>query len=110
VSSRFPVRGATGVRRGADVIAVVDERLRSSTVTRTSAYVVARGTTQRVRAQVTWDPVALRVVIDPNRLLRPATTYRVVVTTQVTDAAGNRLDQDPRKPGAQPATWTFTTR
>jgi len=33
-----------------------------------------------------------------------------VVTTAVTDPAGNRLDQNPAKAGLQPETWRFTTR
>ena len=40
----------------------------------------------------------------------PDTTYRVVITSAVLDPAGNRLDQNPTKPGPQKKTWRFTTR
>ena len=49
------------------------------------------------------------MIIDPNRPLRARTTYHVV-TTGLLDLAGNRLDQDPVRVGAQPASCRFTTR
>ncbi len=110
VESRWPRATATRVGRIADVIAVFDEPLRPRTVRKATAYVVRRGSTRHIPALVTWDPALVRIVIDPERRLAPRTTYRVVITTAVTDRAGNRLDQDRRKPGLQRASWRFTTR
>jgi hypothetical protein len=79
-------------------------------VTRTSAYLVRRGSTRHVAATVSWQPGTRTVVIDPRTRLRAGTTYRAVVTTAVTDLAGNRLDQDGRKAGLQAKAWQLTTR
>ena len=110
VSSKRPMARATGVRRGVDVIAVLDERATPGTVTRANAYLVRTGSARRVRANLTWNPATLRLVIDPLHRLRARTTYRVVVTTKIADLAGNRLDQDPATVGLQRSTWRFTTR
>ncbi len=110
VTSKRPAAKQTGVRRGVRVVAVLDEKARPGTITSANAYLVRKGSTRRVRATVAWNPVSLRVVIDPRRPLRAATTYRVVVTTAVADLAGNLLDQDRAKAGLQRSTWRFTTR
>ena len=110
VSSTSPRQGASGVRRGADVVATMDEAVRRATVTGSSAYLVRKGTNRHVTATVTWQPGTKRVVIDPAKRLRADTTYRVVVTTAVKDLAGNRLDQNPTKAGLQAKAWRFTTR
>jgi len=78
--------------------------------TSSSAYLVRKGTTRHLPAAVTWAPGTRRIVIDPAKRLRAGTTYRAVVTTAVTDLAGNRPDQNPAKAGLQPETWRFTTR
>lgn len=68
-----------------------------------------RGSGRHVAATVSWEADTQRVIIDPNRPLRARTTYHVV-TTGLLDLAGNRLDQDPVRVGAQPASCRFTTR
>ena len=110
VSSRRPAARATGVRRDVSVVAGLDERARLGTVTPANAYLVRAGSTRRVRAAVTWNPVTFKLVIDPRLPLRARTTYRVVVTTRIADLAGNRLDQDPATVGLQRSTWRFATR
>ena len=102
--------GGRAVRRGATIVATLDERLRPGSVNRATAYLVRKGSTMRVRAKVTWSAGTNRLVIDPKRPLRAGTTYTAMVTTAVTDLAGNRLDQDPGKTGLQPKRWRFTTR
>jgi hypothetical protein len=37
------------------------------------------------------------------------TRYKVVVTTEAKDLAGNALDQNPTHEGNQPKGWAFTT-
>ena len=110
VGSTSPRKAADGVRRGADVVATLDEAVRRSTVTGSSAYLVRKGSSRHVAATVTWQPGTRRIVVDPTARLRPGTTYRVVVTTAVKDLAGNRLDQDPGRAGLQAKAWRFTTR
>ena len=80
------------------------------TVTGAGVYLQRKGSTRHVPATLTWRPGTLRIVIDPQRRLRPHTTYRAVITTKVTDVAGNRLDQKPATAGMQQKTWLFTTR
>jgi hypothetical protein len=41
--------------------------------------------------------------------LAKGTKYKAVVTTGVTDEAGNALDQDPLAAGNQEKVWYFTT-
>ena len=98
------------VRRGADVVAIVDEALRPGSVKPATVYLLRKGSQRHVRATVTWLPGTLRVVVNPRKKLAPGTTYVAVVTTAVTDAAGNRLDQDRSKAGNQPKRWRFDTR
>jgi hypothetical protein len=42
-------------------------------------------------------------------VLAKGTKYKAVVTTEVTDEAGNALDQDPSAAGNQEKVWYFTT-
>ena len=110
VTSTLPGPRATGVRRGADVVATVSEAVNPTTLTGARVYLQRKGSTRRVPATLTWRPGTLRIVIDPKRRLRARTTYRAVITTAVTDVAGNRLDQKPARGGLQQKTWRFTTR
>jgi hypothetical protein len=98
------------VRRGANVVAIVDEALRPGSVKQATVYLLRKGSQRHVRATVTWVPGSLRVVIDPRKKLEAGTTYVAVITTDVTDAAGNRLDQDRIRAGNQPKRWRFNTR
>lgn len=99
VTSTTPAARARKVRRGIDVRAGLSEPVRPVTVGRPTAYLVAKGSTRRVRATVGY--VRGVVVIDPRRRLGAHTTYRVVLTPGIRDLAGNPL---PR------TTWRFTTR
>ncbi len=101
VTSVRPRAKATGVRRGAVVTARLSEPVVSGTVTRRSAYVVAKGSTRRVRAAVAYDPATGSVRIEPIRPLKAATTYRAVLTSAIRDGAGNTLAR---------TVWRFTTR
>lgn len=110
VRRSIPQPHAKRVNRYADMVAVLDEPVRRRTVSAATAYVVRRGTTRHLPATVSYEADTHEIVIDPNRPLRRGTVYRVVVTTKVTDRAGNRLDQDATKPGYQRSAWRFTTR
>ena len=110
VSAHTPKSGATGVRRGSDVTAVLSEKVQRSSVTTGTAKVVRKGSTKAVAATVRYDAAARTVTIDPARKLAAGTTYKVVLTTAVKDVAGNALDQRPARTGLQKAVWSFTTR
>ena len=110
VASTRPGTSAKAVRRGADVTANFTEAVRRASLTRSSAYLVRKGSTKHLAATVTYRPGTKQVVIDPSKRLRAGTTYKAVVTTAVKDLAGNRLDQNLAKAGLQAKTWRFTTR
>ena len=110
VSGHTPKSGVTGVKRGADVKAVLSEKARKATVTTSTAKVVRKGSTKAVAATVRYDATTRTVTIDPTARLEAGATYRVVVTTGVKDLAGNALDQKPARTGLQKAVWAFTTR
>jgi hypothetical protein len=110
VSGVGPARGAVGVKVGVTVKAAFSEPVRRSTLTATSVRLLRKGRSKAVPATLAYDAAHRRVVLRPRTALRHATTYRVVVTTDVRDTVGNRFDQDPTKAGLQRASWTFRTR
>jgi subtilisin-like proprotein convertase family protein len=110
VAATRPASSTTAVRRGADITATLTEAARPGTVSRSTAYLVRKGSSKHLAATVTYRPGTRQVVIDPATRLRGHTTYRAVVTTAVKDRAGNRLDQDATKTGLQAKAWRFTTR
>ena len=110
VTRRTPVTTTTGVGTGATIRATFSEAMRRASLTGSTVRLVRAHRTRGVPAAVTYDARRHRVVLDPAHALRHRTTYRVVVATGAKDLAGNRLDQDPGRTGAQPVSWTFRTR
>ena len=112
VTNGAPARGSKGVEVAARtrVKVLFSEPVRKATIKRTTVRLLQGHAARPVRARLRYDADRQRVVLTPRSALRRATTYRVQVTTGVRDLAGNRLDQVPRKPGRQQATWTFRTR
>ena len=108
VGRTAPAAGASGVAVGRTVAARLTEGAAGRTVSVSSAYLTRLGSTTKVRAVVRYDASRRRITINPRSDLAGATTYRVTISTTVTDLAGNKLDQSTRK-GLQPKRWTFTT-
>jgi FtsP/CotA-like multicopper oxidase with cupredoxin domain len=98
VVSRTPDAGATGVRRNAKIKVVFNEAMRGMT---SQAVVLKVAGGRRIRADVTYNAAARRMVINPRRPLRADTRYHVRLTRKIRDASGNRL-------AAQG--WSFKTR
>jgi methionine-rich copper-binding protein CopC len=94
-----PVDGATGIFTNQTVTVQFSEPLNPATVTAASVALTAGGSPVAVQRTVTNSGSA--VVLVPDQLLSPTTTYTVTVAATVTDAAGNAL--------AAPFTSTFTT-
>jgi len=105
-----PPGGAGGIETTANVRATFNESVRRATLTATSVRLIRKGTGQLVSLTLTYDPARRRVVLNPRARLRHDTTYRVVVTTDVRDTAGNRFDNDQTQAGLQRASWSFRTR
>ena len=116
VTATTPTAGKTGVRRNADLIATFSEGMDGDTITKATFKlfrVTSSGTTQVTNTTVGLSSDGLRATLDPfgasATLLARNARYKAVVTTGARDAAGNRLDQSPRKRGLQQKAWTFTT-
>ena len=102
-----PHQRSIGVR--APVRVTFSAAVRRATLTRSSVRLVGRDG-DRVRLRLSYDATRHRLTLRPARALRPGTTYRLAVTTKVTDEQGVRLDQDPERAGAQAGTWAVRTR
>jgi subtilisin family serine protease len=97
-----PAGGATGVPVTANVFATFSERMKASTITRTTVKLVRKGTTTPVAATVTYDSALKRAKLDPSVALRKGATYIATVTVGVRDLAGN--------PMATKKSWALTVR
>ena len=98
VVSRTPDAGARGVRRNANIKVVFNEPMVAMT---SQAVVLKVAGGRRIRAEVTYNAAARRMVINPRRPLRANTRYHVRLTRKIRDASGNRLTAQG---------WSFTTR
>jgi hypothetical protein len=110
VHTTAPSAGAKRVSRGASIKVTFSTKVRARSLTKGSVRLHRKGSKARVPARLSYDPGRRRVTLVPRKRLQAGTRYRVVVTSKVRDTFGNRLDQDPEKPGIQQATWTFRTR
>ena len=110
VSTATPYGGATRVGTRASVKATFSEHVRAALLTRANVRLMRKGDPTPVRVRLRYDERRTRLVLDPARRLRRDATYRVLVNTRVADIAGNPLDQNPQKTGAQAAKWRFRTR
>jgi L-arabinose isomerase len=100
--------------------ATFSERMNSNTLTQSTfkIFKCPTATSNDCTIQVTDVTLArstdgLSVILNPHEgkttLLSAGTRYKVVVTTEAKDAAGNALDQDPFKAGRQPRVAYFKT-
>jgi tricorn protease-like protein len=108
VESVVPAKGAIEVSRDINL---------NSTFSEPVYYVKANfrlypeGSSTPVAALVT--PVAgtnnTKWVLNPDKALKPNTTYYAKIFTGVKDKVGNKLDQNPTQAGNQPMVWSFET-
>ena len=82
-----------------EISATFSEPVDSASVTELSFVIAARDTQPYVEATVLWE--SEMVFLEPAQQLRYSTTYDAILTTGITDTAGNHL--------AQNYTWSFTT-
>jgi hypothetical protein len=99
--TRSPASGATGVSRYANVVLTFSEPVVGATSSRIRLRDAATGT--YVTATVTYYPDLRKAVLNPSVTLRGLRRYTVVVSSGMTDRAGNPLYPSP-------TTWSFTTR
>ena len=110
VTATTPGASANRVPARAHIKVRFSEPVRRSTLTGSTVRLLRKGSARPVRVTLRYDADQRRLVLTPRSGLRPGTTYRVKITTGVRDLAGHRLDQNPRRAGAQPAIWRFRTR
>jgi hypothetical protein len=108
VTKKRPARAAKRVDRDANVKVTWSERLRRSSVHKRAVVLKKEGSSEKVRATLTYLPGKQRIRLDPKRNLDRRSTYRVVLKSSIKDMAGNRFDAKP-KPGMQSLRWTFRT-
>ncbi len=106
-----PKEGAAGVAPKTKVRAFFSQGVQRDSVTEQTfkLYKVEGTSTTEVAAQVRYDAAKKVGILTPSAPLERGAIYRAVVSTEVTDLAGNRLDQD-RDPtnGNQNKVWSFT--
>lgn len=107
VDSTIPASGATGVSTIKPVVITFSEAVNPSTVSSNSVSVKLGSTA--VDGTLTYDPNKWSANFVPNYALTASSTYTITVSTDVTDLAGNALDQDSATPGNQSLLRTFTT-
>jgi hypothetical protein len=117
VSTAIPT--GTRVARATNATATFSEKMDATTITtstfklfRCSSTTSTNCATQITNVALTKSPDGLSATLNPFgstiTKLAKSTKYKVVVTTGVTDEAGNRLDQNTTT-GNQQKVWYFTT-
>jgi very-short-patch-repair endonuclease len=102
VVGRTPAPEATDVPLNADVVITFSEELKPDTVV--AANFTLTGPYGAVPWEnVTCDPAAYRVTLNPRGLLLPTARYTLTIGTGLTDWAGNPVAEADR-------TWAFTTQ
>lgn len=97
ITAKSPASGATGVSRGANVIATFSEPVIN--VSTTTVYLRKAGTTVSIAAVVTYNATTRQATLNPSVTLAASTTYTATIV-DVYDGTGNQV----------PVTsWSFTT-
>ncbi len=110
VESTVPGTNAKGVARGVTIEILFSEALRGSTVDSSTIRLFRTRSSNPIVSVVQYDPSTLRATLDPDAALVKGRRYKVVVSTEIQDEPGNKLDQDQTTAGLQPKTWVFTVR
>jgi hypothetical protein len=104
ISTVEPADEATGVGATSNVQAAFSEAMNSSTIDGSTFTLAKQDFTAPVAAQVTYDPVSKKAMLDPESDLEADATYTATLkggVGGVKDDAGNPLAEDE--------TWSFTT-
>jgi hypothetical protein len=120
VDNVSPVDSTTGVPRSTNVAANFSEKVNPASINGVTFTLFSCSSTQSTNcakqltnAPVSLSPDGLRATLNPygtsSTSLGSTTKYKAVITTGVTDAADNALDQDPAAAGNQEKVWYFIT-
>ena len=100
VIRKQPESGQIGVARTPRIEVAFSEPLQSSTILE-ERLVHLMLEDERVRGDLIYDPATWTVLFTPSEALSPRTEYEVIVSAQIQDLVGNRMDGDAR--------WRFET-
>ena len=84
------------------------EGLKKSSVTKKTVFLKEKGVAGKIKAKVTYKAARKLIVLTPAGDLDGGTTYKVTVKN-VRDLFDHRWDEKPKKSGAQPLKYSFTT-
>jgi len=101
IVTRQPAPGAVSVSTSATVQVTFSESMDAGTITAAS-FRVENPDNDPVAGAISYNNATRTVTLTPNQGLTAGTTFEVIVTTAVTDLAGNPL--------ASQQSWTFTTQ
>jgi uncharacterized delta-60 repeat protein len=111
VTSVFPTEDATGVGRRENIKATFSEAMSASSITTDTITLFRAGTITPIAAAVSYDMATNTATLNPENRLRLGSRYKVVVSTETRDLAGNGLDQDQDPTnGLESKRWFFTVR
>jgi large repetitive protein len=96
-----PDNESTGQRIGRNVVARFSEGMNADTLAAGNVKLINTQTGSEVKAKVLCEDSCRTLRLDPNTRLKRNTKYRVIITSDVEDLAGNRL--------ARNKVWSFTT-
>ncbi len=109
VTSSFPENNDAGVSTSTFVYVNFSKAVNPASVSTGSFYIRNENEPQTsIPAVVSVNPGSFGATLKPDAILDEDTVYIIVVTSDVTDPAGNPLDQEPG-PALEPFTARFTT-
>jgi N-acetylglucosamine-6-sulfatase len=111
VISTTPKAKATAVAPTANIKATFSEDMMVSpvsSITSQTFKLSEKGSTTEIGATVSYQPSTDTATLNPTASLQSGVSYKVVVTTDAKDVAGNPLDQNTIKIGLQQKAWIFT--
>jgi hypothetical protein len=101
VTDVSPADGAQAVARDVTITATFSENVKPDTLQTGALRLVNEKNGEEVAVKVVYSEADRRVTLEPEAELLPSTTYKVTISTAVTDGAGNGLAGDK--------VWSFTT-
>lgn len=106
-----PTENARGTGPRANVRAAFSEAMGADSISVNTIQLLRVGTDTPLPAAVSYDATANKALLNPDAPLVRGAKYRVMVTPEAKDEAGNRLDQDQDPSnGNQKKAWFFTVR
>jgi hypothetical protein len=99
VTSSYPEDGATDISVATQIFLNFSKEVNSATITSQSVYLSPEhNMDERIPVTISLNPGNISITMQPMTFLDDNADYVITVTTNVTDLAGNSLNQDPGLP------------